>query len=89
MIAYKLEQQIKEIKNNPKAKEVNKLNLMILGMQNYYSMATDINLYFNEIAFTVNRALENRLRAHFLKEAINLKFIKNIIVNTTIELRFI
>ncbi|MGM0502863.1 MAG: group II intron reverse transcriptase/maturase [Bacillota bacterium] len=68
-IAYKLKQQIKEIKENPKEKEVNKLNSMILGVQNYYSMATDVNLDFNEIAFTVNRTLENRLRALFCERS--------------------
>jgi 5-methylcytosine-specific restriction endonuclease McrA len=61
-LAYKLKQQIKEIQEQTTVKQVSKLNSMILGMHQYYSMATHVNIDFHEIAFLVNRTLENRLR---------------------------
>jgi len=64
-VAYKLREQIKEIRKSPTPKEVNKLNSIILGLHNYYSVATHVNLDFNEIAFTVRRVLYNRLRNQF------------------------
>mgnify|MGYP006271634969 CR=1 FL=1 len=61
-LADKLKHQIKKIKKETTVKQVSKLNAMILGMQNYYSMATMVNHDFRDIAFQVNRNLENRLR---------------------------
>ena len=62
-LVNKLTKQIKEIRQNTTIKQVSKLNSMILGMHNYYSMATHVNLNFSEIAFLVNRILENRLKS--------------------------
>lgn len=62
-LAYKLKKQIKVIQKENTQKQIAKLNSMILGMQNYYSMATLVSHDFREIAFKVNRALENRLWA--------------------------
>ena len=59
--ADKLKHQIKKINGKTTVKQVSKLNSMILGIQNYYSMATMVNHDFRDIAFQVNRTLENRL----------------------------
>lgn len=62
-LAYKLKKQIKVIQKENTQKQIAKFNSMILGMQNYYSMATLVSHDFREIAFKVNRTLENRLWA--------------------------
>ena len=58
----KLKGQIKEIKLNSKPHQVNKLNSMILGMHNYYNIATMCSRDFSEINYIVRRSLHNRLR---------------------------
>jgi len=60
-LADKLKHQTKRIREETTVKHVSKLNSMILGMQNYYSMATMVNHDFSDIAFQVNRTIENRL----------------------------
>lgn len=55
--------QIEKIKNNPKKYNVEKLNSMILGWQNYYSIATHVNIDFSEINFLVRKRLYNRTRS--------------------------
>lgn len=67
-IAYRLKEQIKQIRKETTVEQVLKLNSMILGMHNYYNMATHVNLDFSEIAFNVNRTLENRLRTKLSKQ---------------------
>ncbi|MBM7557914.1 group II intron reverse transcriptase/maturase [Halanaerobacter jeridensis] len=62
-LADKLKKQIRQIRQETTTKQVSKLNSMILGMHNYYSMASLVNKDFSEIAFLVNRTLENRLRS--------------------------
>ncbi|AGB40181.1 Retron-type reverse transcriptase [Halobacteroides halobius DSM 5150] len=57
----KFRNQIQRIRRKTTPKEVSKLNSMILGMQNYYSMATYVNKDFSDIAFKVNRTLRKRL----------------------------
>jgi len=59
----KLKKQIIIIQRTNSMKEVNKLNSMILGLHNYYKVATHISLDFNLIAFLVNKTLENRLKS--------------------------
>lgn len=58
----KLKQQIKIIQNKTEAKEVNKLNAMILGSHNYYRIATLVNIDFRYINFIVSKSLYNRLK---------------------------
>lgn len=55
--------QIEKIKNNPKIYNVEKLNSMILGWHNYYSIATHVNIDFSEINFLVRKRLYNRTRS--------------------------
>jgi len=63
-----LKAQVIKIGQTNSAKEVNKLNSMILGLHNYYRMATHVNLDFNLIAFLVNRTLNNRLKSRLNKQ---------------------
>lgn len=56
--------QVKQIKINPVQQEVTKLNSMILGSQNYYKMATNVNLDFQKINFLVRKTIYNRLKTH-------------------------
>jgi group II intron reverse transcriptase/maturase len=57
-----LKKQIIVIQRTQSAKEVNKLNSMILGLHNYYKIATHVNIDFSIIAFLVNKTLVNRLK---------------------------
>lgn len=59
----KLKAQVIKIRKTNSAKEVNKLNSMILGLHNYYKVATHVSIDFNMIAFLVNKTLENRLKS--------------------------
>jgi group II intron reverse transcriptase/maturase len=56
--------EIKKIRNG--RSNVNKLNSIIRGKHNYYSMATNINLDFRKIAFQFNRTIEKKLNARKL-----------------------
>jgi group II intron reverse transcriptase/maturase len=58
----KLKKQVIKVQRTNSAKEVNKLNSMILGLHNYYKIATHVNLDFSLITFLVNQTLENRLK---------------------------
>jgi len=58
----KLKGQIKQIQRNTTPHQVNKLNSMILGMHNYYKIATLCSLDFGEINFVVRKSLHNRLK---------------------------
>ncbi|MCK8828581.1 group II intron reverse transcriptase/maturase [Natroniella acetigena] len=77
----KLKRQIKQIKQETTVKQVSKLNSMILGMQNYYSMATLVNHDFRDIAFLVNRTLENRLRSSLSRKGTESKTFKKLYGN--------
>ena len=67
-IKNKLKSQIIAIQRNVSVNEVNKLNAMILGMHNYYSMATLCSVDFGEINFIVGKSLYNRLKTNFKKK---------------------
>ncbi len=56
-----IKEEIKKIRNGKS--NVNKLNSIIRGKHNYYSMATNINIDFNKIAFINNRTIERKLNA--------------------------
>jgi len=64
----KLKAQVIKIQRTNSVKEVNKLNSMILGLHNYYRIATHVNLDFSLIAFLVNKTLENRLKSILNKQ---------------------
>ena len=77
-LANKLRKQIKQIRQDITPQQVSKLNGQILGMQNYYSMATHVNIDFSEIAFLVNRTLENRLKSVLSRTGTESKAFKKI-----------
>lgn len=54
--------QIKVIQKSRNGKEVSRLNSIILGSHNYYSIATYVNIDFNRINFLVTKTLKIRLR---------------------------
>ena len=60
----KLKEQIRKIQKANIAKEVSKLNSIILGSHNYYKFATKVCLDFKEINFLVTKTLEIRLKSH-------------------------
>lgn len=55
-----LSRQIKVVQKNTTSKEINKLNSMILGVQEYYQTATNINIDCSEIAFKLDRLMYTR-----------------------------
>ena len=58
----KLKGQIKAIQHDVSPHQVNKLNSIILGMHNYYSIATLCSLDFGDINYIVSKSLHNRLK---------------------------
>lgn len=57
MLVKKVENMFKQAD----IKTVNKYNATVLGVQNYYKVATEVNKNFSKIAFIVNRIIHNRL----------------------------
>ena len=57
-----LKKRILEIKKSPDANAVNKYNATVLGLHNYYKIATMVSIDFNEIAYIVNKSLKCRTR---------------------------
>ncbi|MCY7688881.1 group II intron reverse transcriptase/maturase [Bacillus altitudinis] len=62
-VSKQLKEHIKRIKHRPDSKAVMNYNSAVLGCQLYYKMATHISLDMNDIAFSVNRVLHNRLKS--------------------------
>lgn len=62
-IKEKIRNQIEEIRKKCTINNVARLNSMILGWHNYYSMATLVNIDFREIKFLVRKRLFNRTRS--------------------------
>ena len=63
----KLKEQIKVIQKKPVPKEVSKFNSMILGMHNYYKIATLANIDFSKIHFLVMKSFDARLKSKISK----------------------
>lgn len=61
-ILRKLKHKIVRVKQIQTRKEVHNLNSTILGMQNYYSLATKVNLEFSDIAFKLSKSLRHQLK---------------------------
>jgi group II intron reverse transcriptase/maturase len=59
-----IKEEIKKIRRGKS--NINKLNSIIRGKHNYYSMATNVNLDFNKIAFLNIRTIERKLNARRL-----------------------
>lgn len=58
----KIKTAIKAIQKRPCAKTVWNFNTIVMGIQNYYSVATEITNNLNELNFHLRRSLYNRLR---------------------------
>jgi len=65
-----LKNQIKKIQKSGKdiIKETNKLNSMILGIQNYYKIATQINIDLVKIHYNISKVIQNRLKSYLSKK---------------------
>ncbi len=59
--AILIRQEIKELQKRRTAQQVSKFNSIILGIQNYYRMATMVNIDFRKIGYIVNKSLINRI----------------------------
>lgn len=58
----KLKNRVIEIQKRPNYKNVYLYNSTVLGLQNYYKIATHCNLDFGRIAYRIDRIIYNRLR---------------------------
>ncbi|MEG0730727.1 MAG: group II intron reverse transcriptase/maturase, partial [Cetobacterium sp.] len=56
-----IKQEIKELQKRRTALQVLKFNSVILGIQNYYRMATMVSIDFSKIGYIVNKSLMNRI----------------------------
>ncbi|ELC8454572.1 group II intron reverse transcriptase/maturase [Clostridium perfringens] len=61
-IVKQLKDQIKRIKENPTIENVNKYNSMVLGIHNYYKIATRVNIDFQKIAYILDKVIYNRTK---------------------------
>ena len=58
-----IKEKIKLIKKKPITESCNNYNATILGLQNYYRIASNCNIDFNKIAFLVRKNLYNSTRS--------------------------
>jgi group II intron reverse transcriptase/maturase len=61
-IKAKLKEQIKAVQREPTSQQVNLLNSKIMGIHQYYEIATLCSKDFAEIDFVVSKSLHNRLK---------------------------
>lgn len=61
-IRDKAKELVLKIQENPKKENIRAYNAYILGIQNYYRVATQINIDFSKMAFSLSRVMYNRLR---------------------------
>ncbi|WP_132079468.1 group II intron reverse transcriptase/maturase [Anaerospora hongkongensis] len=66
----RLKTAIHRIEENSSAQNVSNYNATVLGLQNYYAIASSVSKDFREIAFVVNRCLYNRLKHHLKRKGI-------------------
>ncbi|MGL4735883.1 MAG: group II intron reverse transcriptase/maturase [Cellulosilyticaceae bacterium] len=62
MLKDKLKKQVLVLQKSPTIKEASKLNAMILGMHQYYKIATHVSLDFRNISYRITRNIDIRLR---------------------------
>lgn len=68
-----LKDKIKKLQKNPTINSINEFNATVLGLHNYYKMATNVYLDFDRIAFDVNKSLKCRLKQVLSKNIIKSK----------------
>ncbi|WP_226894303.1 group II intron reverse transcriptase/maturase [Paraclostridium bifermentans] len=59
-IENKLKEAIINIKKETTIENVNKYNSTVIGLHNYYKVATDVNEDFSKISYVINKSLKNR-----------------------------
>lgn len=62
-IENKLRNQITKIRKETTIENVNKYNSIILGIHNYYKVATHVNLDFDEISFKLKKTIYNKTKS--------------------------
>ncbi len=62
-IKNSLKSAIVELQKHPTAQAVGKYNSKVLGIQNYYCIATMVNIDLAKIAYELSRKLRNRIKA--------------------------
>jgi uncharacterized protein YneR len=60
-IVKEIKAKIKTMQKHPNVNSVNIYNATILGMHNYYKVATHVNIDFNKVYFLVSKSFNNRL----------------------------
>lgn len=68
-----LKEKVKKMQKCPTVNSVNEFNATVLGLHNYFSMATNVYLDFDKIAFVVNKSLKCRLKHTLSKDIIKSK----------------
>ena len=61
-IIKQIKEQIKTIQKVPITDEINKYNSKVLGIHNYYQIATHVSKDFREISYNISRTLYNRTK---------------------------
>lgn len=61
-IQKQAKEKIKELQRNRNKKSAEKYNMFVLGIKNYYKIATHVNNDFSRIAYNLLRPLYNRLK---------------------------
>ncbi|MGL5717511.1 MAG: group II intron reverse transcriptase/maturase [Paraclostridium sp.] len=61
-IQNNIKTQIKKIQKQTTINSINKYNAMVLGMHNYYKIATNVNLDFANLAYILNKSILNRTK---------------------------
>jgi len=60
-IKEKIREKVALIKKHPLIENVNNYNSYVIGIKNYYRIATHVNIDFKKIAYQTSRTLYNRL----------------------------
>lgn len=61
-VTSKLKKHVRQMKNSYKPTQVNRLNAMIIGIHNYYRIATNITVDLKRINYLISTVLHNRLK---------------------------
>lgn len=67
-ISKNLKDQVKKIQKNPTPQEVLKLNAMIMGIQNYYCLATHVTIDMSKLHHQLKKIIQNRLKSELGKK---------------------
>jgi 5-methylcytosine-specific restriction endonuclease McrA len=76
-----LKKKVNDIQKSPSPVTTNKYNSTVLGIQNYYKVATHVNIDMQKIAFIINKSLFNRLKKIWSKTGVKSKTYKRFYKN--------